>query len=330
MLPFNPSMLAATPEPETPPSPSGNQQTADAPPAERSLADCVNDAWRGICESMRVCVLTILDAKPELLEEQETWMRQWNTSLEQLNDCYTCAQVIQLELLLSDEDLAALAEGKKGCRALEKLVKGWKAKAVEPVCEKSAVPPSAVVEGSGAAPAPTTRQTEVMDMAACPLLGKNVCVARIAAACVTVRLASAALTASDPSRDVHSLAEPKLKAKPLARVRTALPHGAAPTKKVRTGSMSSARPTIVTTANDVVSSEGESKVEIEVEIVEEKGKKQAEEDTEAEVEEVEEFVRRSTTIPPCPVRPIPKRPVPAPKRKLDLGEREELDALRTE
>lgn len=115
------------------------------------------------------------------------------------------------------------------------------------------------------------------------------------------------------------------KTKPQARTRTAPPHGATPTKKACTESMSSARPTVPTTANDADTSDGESGVEMQVEIKDRSGEKCAE-----EVAGEENFVRGSKTIPPRPVLPLPKRPAPVPKHKLDASEREELEALRLE
>lgn len=103
------------------------------------------------------------------------------------------------------------------------------------------------------------------------------------------------------------------------------PRGAAPSKKARTESMSSARPTVPTTANDADTSGEESEVEIQVEI-QGGSAVQGVEDLVGE----EDFVRGSKTIPPRPVLPLPKRPTPAPKRKLDASEREELEALRLE
>ncbi|KAG2109827.1 uncharacterized protein F5147DRAFT_652021 [Suillus discolor] len=88
---FNPSMLTASPSPSPSPKPEerplegGNVSIDDttiddAAPKEpeESESDRVERAWAAMLNTMRVCVDTAPPSKLELLEEQESWLRDWN------------------------------------------------------------------------------------------------------------------------------------------------------------------------------------------------------------------------------------------------------------
>lgn len=86
---FNPSMLTASPspspEPEECPQDGGDASTNDATlddPApkepEESEANRVQRAWTAVLETMHACSKTHPPPKLELLEEQESWLRDWN------------------------------------------------------------------------------------------------------------------------------------------------------------------------------------------------------------------------------------------------------------
>ncbi|KAG2079649.1 uncharacterized protein F5147DRAFT_784879 [Suillus discolor] len=97
---FNPAMLTVSPspspEPEEHPLEGGN---ATAPPS-----------------------------KPKLLEEQESWLRDWNVAMA---DIYERARAASLHVSLNDAENVTLAEGKIATRMLTRAVKAWKEKAEE-------------------------------------------------------------------------------------------------------------------------------------------------------------------------------------------------------
>jgi len=78
MPPFNLSQLESTPTPEPEarvPAPAKGASTAEAPtktPTERLLK-----GWAIILQSLEACAMAAPDHKPDLLEDQEAWMREW-------------------------------------------------------------------------------------------------------------------------------------------------------------------------------------------------------------------------------------------------------------
>ncbi|KAG1796725.1 uncharacterized protein HD556DRAFT_1441414 [Suillus plorans] len=286
---FNPAMLTASPEPETPPSPTHNQPMVDNPIPEESDADRIHHE--------------------ELLEEQESWMRDWHTVLEQMNECFGHMQNAQVELTLDAQGAKALEDSKKEYQKLEKLVKGWKVKAVKLLREKSVVPTNnvgepAVVEKTALVDAVPSK--EVADM------GVPMFLLHWRKAVFLLQLANALF--SEKADAKPKPAKTKLQARNVYCT------------AVWYCPYQEGRPYPVTTiANNADTSGDESEVEMQVEIQDESGEKRI-----GDVAGEEDFVRGSKTILPCPVLPLPKQPTPAPKCKLDASEREELEALQLE
>ncbi|KAG2099596.1 uncharacterized protein F5147DRAFT_763050 [Suillus discolor] len=92
-------------------------------------------------------VMAAPDLKPELLEDQEMWMREWHSVLATLNGCSERAGVLGVELDMDEKGAEFLKQGRKGCKEIEALVKGWKAKAIETVPE---APPKRAVRATDA------------------------------------------------------------------------------------------------------------------------------------------------------------------------------------
>ncbi|KAG2081754.1 uncharacterized protein F5147DRAFT_805807 [Suillus discolor] len=169
-----------------------------------------------------------------------------------MSKCFGHAQDSQVKLTLDAQGMEALEDSKKEYQMLERLVKGWKAKVIKPPHEKSVVPANNAGD--------TTAVEKESLPAAAP--AKEVTNMGIPFAWHQMLL----LCWHKAGVFVH---QTKLKAKPQARTCTALPQGAAPTKKVRTSSMILAWPMIpAMTTNDVEPSESEPEVEMEVEIQE--------------------------------------------------------------
>jgi len=78
MLPFTLSQLQSTPTPEPEaraPAHAKGASTAEEPtetPTERLLK-----GWGAILQSLEACTMAAPDHKPDLLEDQEVWMRKW-------------------------------------------------------------------------------------------------------------------------------------------------------------------------------------------------------------------------------------------------------------
>jgi hypothetical protein len=78
MAPFNLSQLESTPIPEPEawaPAHAKGTSTAEVPaktPTEYLLKGCAM-----ILQSLKACVMAVPDHEPELLEDQEAWMRKW-------------------------------------------------------------------------------------------------------------------------------------------------------------------------------------------------------------------------------------------------------------
>ncbi|KAG2101390.1 uncharacterized protein F5147DRAFT_812390 [Suillus discolor] len=136
MPPFTAAMLNATPSPEPEPVAQGHPE--DAPMADASAesnTDRLLSAWASSLVSLEACVMAAPDLKPELLEDQEMWMREWHSVLATLNGCSERAGVLGVELDMDEKGAEFLKQGRKGCKEIEALVKGWKAKAIETVPE---------------------------------------------------------------------------------------------------------------------------------------------------------------------------------------------------
>ncbi|KAG1842583.1 hypothetical protein C8R48DRAFT_678982 [Suillus tomentosus] len=107
MAPFNITMLNSTPSPE--PEPVAQGAPEDASMADASVESDTNrlfSTWAASLVALEACVMAAPDLKPELLEDQEMWLREWRSVL-----------------------------GRKTCKDVEAVVKGWKVKAVETVPE---------------------------------------------------------------------------------------------------------------------------------------------------------------------------------------------------
>jgi hypothetical protein len=78
MAPFTLSQLKSTPTPEPEaraPAHAKGMSTVEArteTPTERLLK-----GWAIILQSLEACMMAAPDHKPELLEDQEVWMREW-------------------------------------------------------------------------------------------------------------------------------------------------------------------------------------------------------------------------------------------------------------
>ncbi|KAG2115164.1 uncharacterized protein F5147DRAFT_820265 [Suillus discolor] len=81
--------------------------------------------------TVRVCIETAPTSKPELLEEQESWLRDWNVAMSDMTAVYERARAASLHVSLNDMDAVTLAEGKIAARTLTRAVKSWKEKAEE-------------------------------------------------------------------------------------------------------------------------------------------------------------------------------------------------------
>ncbi|KAG2087995.1 uncharacterized protein F5147DRAFT_789698 [Suillus discolor] len=136
---FNPAMLTVSPspspEPEEHPLEGGNASVDDATlddaapkEPEESESDWIERAWAAVLNTMHVCIETAPPSKPKLLEEQESWLRDWNVAMA---DIYERARAASLHVSLNDAENVTLAEGKIATRMLTRAVKAWKEKAEE-------------------------------------------------------------------------------------------------------------------------------------------------------------------------------------------------------
>jgi len=173
MAPFNLSQLESTliPEPEAQaPAHAKDASTVEAP--AKAATTHFLKAWADTLQLLEGCVMVAPDHKPELLEDQEMWMCEWNSvkvsmlspigmhmhdcvplylcNIFQMNleACTACASEVVFESLnMSTECVELLKRGHKEYKALEVIVKGWKAKAVETV---SGLPPKCTMHASEA------------------------------------------------------------------------------------------------------------------------------------------------------------------------------------
>ncbi|KAG1834724.1 hypothetical protein EV424DRAFT_1341068 [Suillus variegatus] len=141
---FNPSMLTAlpspSPSPEERPQDGGDASTNDATlddPApkepEESEADRVARAWAAVLISMRAYVKTHPPLQPTLLEEQELWLHDWNTVMNDMNTVFEWARAADAHVLLENSDAVDLDKGKAAVKLLTKAIKAIKQKAEESV-----------------------------------------------------------------------------------------------------------------------------------------------------------------------------------------------------
>ncbi|KAG1804019.1 hypothetical protein EV424DRAFT_1351442 [Suillus variegatus] len=119
---FNPSMLTASPspepEPEEHPQDGGNTSTNDATlndPApkepEESEADRVARAWAAVLTTMRAYAKTHPPPQPMLLEEQESWLCDWNTVMNDMNTMFEWARAADAHVSLENSNVVDLDEG---------------------------------------------------------------------------------------------------------------------------------------------------------------------------------------------------------------------------
>ncbi|KAG2112336.1 uncharacterized protein F5147DRAFT_771399 [Suillus discolor] len=139
---FNPAMLTASPspspEPEERPQDSGDTSTNDATldntaskEPEESIVDQIDRAWAAVLNTMHVCIDTSPPSKPELLEEQESWLHDWNIAMSDMTSVFYRAHAVGMHLSLNDVDAVMLAEGKIAAWTLMRAVKTWKEKVEE-------------------------------------------------------------------------------------------------------------------------------------------------------------------------------------------------------
>ncbi|KAG2116478.1 uncharacterized protein F5147DRAFT_768845 [Suillus discolor] len=139
---FDPAMLTASPSPSPEPEEhdqnNGNASLDDAtldtaPPKEpqESIANRIERSWAVVLNTMCICVKTSPPPKPELLEEQELWLCDWNTAMADMTSVFERACAMQLHLSIGDADSVELNEGKLATKTLVKAAKAWKEKAEE-------------------------------------------------------------------------------------------------------------------------------------------------------------------------------------------------------
>ncbi|KAG2085230.1 uncharacterized protein F5147DRAFT_659583 [Suillus discolor] len=133
MLTASPS---PSPEPEERPQDGGDTSTNDTTlndvaqkEPEESVADRIDHAWAAVLNTMHVCIDTSPPSKPELLEEQECWLRDWNTVMSNMTSVFHRAHAAEMHLSLNDVDAVTLAGGKIAAWMLTRAMKTWKEKA---------------------------------------------------------------------------------------------------------------------------------------------------------------------------------------------------------
>ncbi|KAG1875980.1 hypothetical protein C8R48DRAFT_768826 [Suillus tomentosus] len=121
---FDPSMLTASPSPSPKPEEhpqdggdaSNNDTTLDdltPKEPEESEADRVQRAWMA------------------LLEEQESWLHDWNAVMADMNSVFKWACAANVHVSLKNADVVDLDKGKATVKLLTKAVKVWKQRAKE-------------------------------------------------------------------------------------------------------------------------------------------------------------------------------------------------------
>ncbi|KAG1778113.1 hypothetical protein EV702DRAFT_1196524 [Suillus placidus] len=341
MTTFDPAMLTVSPSPSPSPSPEALSLSTTALVLQEESAETrITRTWCAICDRVCTLVLTVLDARDELIEEQELWMREWSSLLVCVLDLFLAFSTnISLDdydclwqrwgsakvcLHMEGEDTKALASGCKSHRTLEKLVKGWKAKAILPAVEQPEVatarPVARAVEvvlpaagSSSKAPVEEEEHVTPPDMGE-PAPGgrKSVPAAPRCERCVDGKLDCIAEKGKCCDACAHAR-------KGCSLVPTRKAPKAAPTAHT-TKIAKACKSTIELTKHVAASATGgdadESSSEAEVKII---GERAAE----------EKVIRGSCTIPPCAIKPLPAHAPPAPlsKGKAKAIDSEEVLAL---
>ncbi|KAG1787602.1 uncharacterized protein HD556DRAFT_1448612 [Suillus plorans] len=112
---FNPFMLTVSPspspKPEECPLKGGNTSVDnttfhDVAPKEpeESKSDRIECTWATMLNTMHVCVETVPPSKPELLEEQESWLRNWNITMANMTAVFELAHAASLHVSLNNVD----------------------------------------------------------------------------------------------------------------------------------------------------------------------------------------------------------------------------------
>ncbi|KAG1798344.1 hypothetical protein EV424DRAFT_1546329 [Suillus variegatus] len=152
-VPFNLAMLTASPspspEPEERPQDKGNMSIDDATlddaspkEPEETVADRICRSWVIVLTSMRVSVKTCPPPKPELLEDQESWLCAWERTMGDMSSLFERARINGVHLSIGDSEAVDLASGKAAVKTLTKAIKASKEKAEEsavtmrPTCAK--------------------------------------------------------------------------------------------------------------------------------------------------------------------------------------------------
>ncbi|KAG1776263.1 hypothetical protein EV702DRAFT_1198281 [Suillus placidus] len=315
MTNFDLAMLTASPSPS--PSPEALPLSTTALVSQEESAETrITRTWHAICDQVRTLVLTVPDARGELIEEQESWMQEWSSLLMSMTACGKDGAAAKVPLRMEGEDTAALASGRKSHRTLEKLVKSWKAKAILPAVEEPEVATAHVAEvvlpaagSSSKAPAEEEEHITPLDMGE-PVSGgrKSVPAAPRCERCVDAKLHCVFEKGKRCDACAHARKGcsfvPKRKA-PAARITKVA--------KAHESTIESTKRVAASTAGGDVD---ESSSEAEVKIVGEHVAK-------------EKVVRGSLTIPPHAIKPLPARPAPAPlsKGKAKAVDSEEVLAL---
>ncbi|KAG1834199.1 hypothetical protein EV424DRAFT_1532427 [Suillus variegatus] len=347
-VPFNLAMLTASPspspEPEERPQDKGNTSVDDATlndaspkELEETVANWIRWSWAIILTSMRVSVKTCPPPKPELLEDQESWLRTWERTMGDMSSLFERARINGVHLLIGDSEAVDLVSGKAAVKTLTKAIKAWKEKAEESAVtarptrtekEKESKPATSAemgkekaVETDKVAEKDKAVVKEVTDMGR-PRLGSRITATSVTypeEPCARCAVTGARCVLSDASLRCHgctkakkacsfvaekakerALAAPKTKAVALAtaKAKTPIP---VPAPKAKTPV-----PAVAPTAGSVTDTApvvGDSDVEII-------GESTADEDT---------AIIGKTIIVQRPKCPLAARPAPAPKRpRLDL------------
>ncbi|KAG2336912.1 hypothetical protein BDR05DRAFT_953025 [Suillus weaverae] len=145
MTNFDLAMLTASPSPS--PSPEALPLSATALVLQEESAETrIARTWHAICDQVCTLTLTVPDARGELIKEQESWMQEWSSLLMSMTACGKEGAAAKVPLNMEGKDTAALVSGRKSHRALEKLMKSWKAKAIAPAVEEPEVTTAHVAE----------------------------------------------------------------------------------------------------------------------------------------------------------------------------------------
>jgi hypothetical protein len=96
---FNASMLASTPSPVPEDRPSGEDAHMADPVVETDV-DRLLKGWNDTLTALDGCVAAVPDPKPELLEDQEAWMREWQSIMVSTHSYFCTGALGQHERVL--------------------------------------------------------------------------------------------------------------------------------------------------------------------------------------------------------------------------------------